>query len=77
MATMNFSVPSDVKDAFDKMFGGQNKSAVLTELMRRAVEERRRHQQRAKAVDKLLGLRRRTRRVTETAIQAARREGRP
>lgn len=77
MATVNFSVPSDVKEAFDKMFDGQNKSAVLTELMRQAVEERRRHQRRAKAVEKLLRLRKRTRRVAETAVRSARREGRP
>jgi hypothetical protein len=37
MATMNFSVPSDVKEAFDKAFKGENKSAVLTGLMRQAV----------------------------------------
>ena len=36
MATVNFSVPDDVKTAFfDKAFGGQNKSAILAELMRR------------------------------------------
>ena len=36
MATVNFSVPDDVKAKFDKTFSGQNKSAVLAELMRRA-----------------------------------------
>ncbi|MHC9061510.1 hypothetical protein ACYX34_02295 [Nitrospira sp. CMX1] len=77
MATVNFSVPSDVKDAFDKAFRRQNKSAVLTELMRQAVEERRRLQRRAKVVDQLLSLRKQTRRVTEKAIQAARRRKRP
>ncbi len=77
MATVNFSVPPDVKQAFDKAFGRQNKSAVLTDLMRRAIEERRRRQRRAKAVDKLLALRKRTRRVTEKAVRAARRAGRP
>ena len=54
MATVNFSVPSDVKEAFDKAFRRQNKSAVLTELMRQAVDERQRRQRRAKAVEKLL-----------------------
>ena len=34
MATVNFSVPADVKEAFDKVFARQNKSAVLAELMR-------------------------------------------
>jgi hypothetical protein len=77
MATVNFSVPSDVKDAFDKAFRRQNKSAVLTDLMRQAVEERRRRQRRAKVVEQLLALRKRTRRVNDKAIQAARRRGRP
>jgi len=39
MATVNFSVPDDVKTEFDKTFGGQNKSAVIAELMRKAVAE--------------------------------------
>ena len=29
MATVNFSVPADVKNAFNKAFEGENKSAVL------------------------------------------------
>ena len=77
MATVNFSVPQDVKEAFDKAFGRQNKSAVLTELMREAVEERRRRQQRAKAIEQLLALRKRSRRVTDQAVRAARKRGRP
>lgn len=76
MATVNFSVPSDVKEAFDKAFGRQNKSAVLTELMRQAVEERRRRRRRAMVVEKLLALRKRTRRVTNKAVRAARTHGR-
>jgi hypothetical protein len=77
MATVNFSVPADVKEAFDKEFARQNKSAVLTELMRQAVEERRRRQRRAKAVEKLLALRKQTRPVTDRNIRSARRRGRP
>jgi hypothetical protein len=77
MATVNFSVPPDVKEAFDKAFGRQNKSAVLTELMRQAVDERRRRQRRVKAVEKLLALRKRARRVTDNDIRSARRRGRP
>ena len=34
MATVNFSVPDDVKSEFDRFFGDQNKSAVIAELMR-------------------------------------------
>ena len=77
MATVNFSVPADVKEAFDKEFANQNKSAVLTELMRQAVEERRRRQRRAKAVEKLLALRKQTRSVSEREARSARRRGRP
>ena len=36
MATVNFSVPDDVKVAFDKAFVGQNKSAIIADLMRGA-----------------------------------------
>lgn len=77
MATVNFSVPSNVKDAFDKAFRRQNKSAVLANLMRQAVDERRRRQRRERAIEKLLALRKRTRRVTGTDIRTARRRGRP
>jgi hypothetical protein len=41
MATVNFSVPDEVKAEFDKTFGDQNKSSIIAELMRRAVRERR------------------------------------
>lgn len=77
MATVNFSVPQEVKEAFDKTFAGRNKSAVLTELMRRAVEEQQRHQRRAVVIEKLLALRKRTRPASDAAIRAARRRGRP
>jgi len=40
MATVNFSVPDDVKMEFDKAFGEQNKSSIIADLMRRAVRER-------------------------------------
>ena len=40
MATMNFSVPEQVKKQFDKVFAGKNKSAVLTQLMQQAIEGR-------------------------------------
>lgn len=77
MATVNFSMPPDVKDAFDKAFRRQNKSAVLNERRRQAVDERRRRQQRAKAVEKLLTLRKRARCVSGQDVGTARRRGRP
>ena len=72
MATVNFSVPSDVKDAFDKAFAGENKSAVLAGLMRQAVEERKLRRRRARAIEQLLELRKRVRPVSERAIRTAR-----
>ncbi|CUS32374.1 hypothetical protein [Candidatus Nitrospira nitrificans] len=77
MATVNFSVPQDIKEAFDKTFARQNKSAVLADLMRQAVEERRRRKRVAKAIDKILTLRKQMRPVDDHTISSARRQGRP
>jgi hypothetical protein len=38
MAFVNYSVPDDVKEAFNIAFAGKNKSAVVADLMREAVE---------------------------------------
>ena len=38
MATVNFSIPEQVKQAFNAAFAGQNKSAIVAELMREAIE---------------------------------------
>jgi hypothetical protein len=40
VATVNFSVPDEVKAEFDRTFGDQNKSSIIAALMRRAVRER-------------------------------------
>ncbi len=77
MATVNFSVPTDVKEAFDKAFAGRNKSAVLTDLMRQAVEARHRRRRQDRAIVKLLDLRRGARLTTDRQIRSARVRGRP
>jgi hypothetical protein len=77
MATMNFSVPDDVRAAFNKAFAGANKSALLTELMRQAVEERQRRKRRARAISRLLALRKRLKPVSARQIASARRRQRP
>lgn len=77
MATVNFSVPDEVKQAFNRTFKGENKSAVLARLMRQAVAERQRQKRRVLAVDALLRLRGRARRATDEAIRRERRMGRP
>lgn len=77
MSTMNFSVPEDVKDAFNATFEGQNKSAVITTLMREAIERERRRQQSVAAIDRLLERQRDGPVRTTAQILAARRKGRP
>jgi len=60
MATVNFSVPEDVKQAFNDTFNGQNKSAIIADLMREAVERARQRQRRNEAIDHILALRSQT-----------------
>ena len=33
MATMNFSIPDDIREAFNREFSAQNKSALIARLM--------------------------------------------
>lgn len=77
MATVNFSVPEDVKKQFDRVFAGKNKSAVLTQLMQQAIEEQKRAGRRKRAIDQLLALREQAPRVTEKDLRLARTQGRP
>lgn len=54
MPTMNFSVPEDVKRAFNTTFKGQNKSAVLTQLMRVAIAQEQEQRLREAAANRIL-----------------------
>jgi len=76
-STVNFSVPEEVKQAFNEAFAGENKSAVIARLMERAIEERQQRLRRAAAIDALLDQRRTQRPVTRARVAAARRAGRP
>lgn len=77
VATINFSVPQEVKEAFQEAFAGENKSAIIAQLMRDAVEERRRLRRRAQAIDALLDLRQSQPKVTAATAARARRQDRP
>ena len=72
MATVNFSIPEKVKQAFNAVFAGRNQSAIIAELMLRAVEEQAARESRAKAIDRLLARRGAKRPVTDAKIRAAR-----
>ena len=77
MATVNFSVPDEVKDAFNAAFSDVNKSAVIAELMREAVERARRKQASDRAVDAILERRRRAPMRSASELARSRTSNRP
>lgn len=77
MATVNFSVPKEIKQAFQEAFANENRSAVIARLMQQAVEEKRREQRRAAAIDALLELREQPAPVARAEVRRARQIGRP
>jgi hypothetical protein len=77
VGTMNFSIPDDVKKAFNETFKDENKSAVVTELMRRAIEERRCRSRGAELLDQMRKLQAMGPTFTDEEIRNARTEGRP
>lgn len=76
MSTVNFSVPDDVKDQFNAVFAGQNKSAIITELMREAVERARRRDRGHAAIGRILARRDTAPVTTAAALRKARAQGR-
>jgi hypothetical protein len=77
VATVNFSVPDEVKAAFDKAFGDQNKSAIVAKLMRRAVRERQLQMRRGKLFRQLGAARSDRPSITSEEIHRARAVDRP
>ena len=81
MGTMNFSIPDDVKEAFNKAFEGENKSAVVAGLLRSAVEEKERRARQDERLDKLIAELMRAREddppLSDEDIRRIRVDGRP
>ena len=77
MATVNFSVPEDVKAAFNETFKGRNKSAIIAELMREAVERVQRKRKSQEAAECILRRRRRAPVASGDEFRSIRKEGRP
>lgn len=77
VATVNFSVPDEVKAEFDRVFGGQNKSALIADMMRNAVAEVARRERREEIFRRLTERRNRRPRLSDERIRAARITGRP
>jgi len=74
MGTMNFSIPDDLKDAFNEMFKDENKSAVISKLIRDEVERRRLMAQRREAVEAINEIRKSAPSITQAEIRAIREE---
>lgn len=68
MATMNFSVPDDVKDRFNKTFANENKSAIVTRLLQEAVARAERKAQSDAAFMRILAGRQKAPQVSTDAI---------
>jgi hypothetical protein len=77
MSTVNFSVPEKIKAAFNRAFAGRNKSAVIADLMQRAVREMRQRQQRQALFEALTARRRERPKVATGRVQKTRVAGRP
>lgn len=77
MATVNFSVPDDVKEAFNAAFKDRNKSAIIAELMREAVEREVRQQRSREAIDRILARRKHAPTISDDEIREIRESGRP
>lgn len=76
MATVNFSVPEDIKQEFNRVFAGRNKSAIVADLLRQAIESEQRQRRHVKAVDAILSRRNERVRVPPGSIRRAREESR-
>jgi len=77
MSTVNFSVPDEIKDEFNAVFSGHNKSAIIAELMREAVERARRKKRSHVAIGRILGRLKDAPAATEASFRKAREQGRP
>ena len=76
MATVNFSVPDDVRDAFNEAFKDRNKSAIIADLMREAVDRFRQRRRSHEAIRRILDRRRDRQPLSDDDIRSARRAGR-
>jgi hypothetical protein len=57
MAIVTFSIPRKIRDEFEATFSGRNKSAIIAELMRDAIERERRFGAHVEGVDEILMMR--------------------
>ena len=76
MATVHYDIPEEVISAFNAAFAGQNKCAIVAELMREAVEREARRVRSQRAIERILARRPKAPLRAAAALAAARRAGR-
>ena len=76
MGTMNFSIPDDLKTAFNELFKNENKSAVISNLIRAEVERRRLMGQRHNALESIEARRQAMPGISQEEIRRLRDESR-
>ena len=74
MATMNFSIPDDVKERFNQTFVNSNKSAIVAQLLEEAIERAERKQRSDLAVKRILAIRKTNKPASTRAILRTRDE---
>lgn len=77
ITTVNYSVPEEIKKAFNQTFSHENKSQIIAHLMQQAVEEANMQQRRVKVIEKILQLRSHQKPISHQKIQRALKAGRP
>ena len=77
MATVNFSVPDDVKVAFNTTFCKENRSAIIAALMREAVDRAQRKDHARQAAARILERRESAPIVSAAECREARERDRP
>ena len=77
MATVNFSVPEHVKEVFNSVFEGRNKSAIIADLMTEAVVREERRLKSNAAIARILQRHKDAPTVAASAVARARLKGRP
>jgi metal-responsive CopG/Arc/MetJ family transcriptional regulator len=77
VASISFTVPTRVKEEFNRVFEGENRNAIITRLMRSAIAEVRLQKWRDAIFRQITAERGIRPKASDAAIAAARRSGRP
>ena len=68
MGTMNFSIPDDIKERFNRTFAKRNRSAIVAQLLEEAVARDERKQQSDEAIRRIMVRRQSTANVSTEEI---------